>query len=582
MKRSRSTLQTHAREDAQENSYSSSSSSSSGEFMTPLPSHRSPRNYDTPARVARIEEKNEFASLNKRLEYYILCQKERDASSHGMRVELAALRDRARQDSAELQELYESKLQSTTRAKEKLGADVAHLHDENGRLSREVAELRAALDRINDEANRTDQGAKEKAKELKKLQQLNIELNDKLAQLQHDLTVARDANAHLQSSLNDARNAASTTSKKMITEQSQAKIQIEKNTVKIVGLEQELADCKAELADLLKGRAGDEARLRAEFGQQLRDLLADKHAEHSQAMDDLRDSLKNTYNARLRDVNEDLDAAKREIETEKRRTAEVMKKVTELKALVMDATAQKAALSDENKQLQEALRNQADRHADELADLNRELDIVKDAYRGKLDEITGLMDDKITLGMEIKQYRELLEQEEQRLGMHGHTRYADNASSSSSSSSSKSSRSKGPGNASSSSSSSSVTSTTSVSVSSNRQRTSADTAHSVIITGIDLEGTMIKLRNGSVDRIPLKNWKIRTKKGRNEFQFPANLVAEPGQVLTIHLGEDAKKRLTSASDLAWSLDGVFHPKGDNATLYNENEVAVSRVEFLKR
>lgn len=42
----------------------------------------------TPVRATRLDEKNELQSLNKRLEYYILVQRERDAGTAGVRAEV--------------------------------------------------------------------------------------------------------------------------------------------------------------------------------------------------------------------------------------------------------------------------------------------------------------------------------------------------------------------------------------------------------------------------------------------------------------------------------------------------------------
>ncbi len=490
--------------------------SHSGEFAvpsTPTSARISRPILDTPTRVTRVEEKNEFQRLNKRLEYYILCQKEREASTSGLRNELNSLREKSRADIAELKEIYDTQLSSSARARENLSQDLARLQDENGRLNREVSQLKSKLDVADNERNTLDTRGKERSTQLKDLQNKTIQLEDKVAQLVHQLQVERDSNKHLTASLEDARKNASVASTKLISEQSDAKTQIEKNSIKIVNLEQELALCRKELADIIAERGLIEDNLRRDFGQQLKDMLEDAHAAHKQETDEMLANQRNAFEARLQEYADDLDEQRKAVEDERRKKNDLLGDLAKIRAELADIKAQRDAARQEAMDLRATIEDvnaKAREHAEEA---DSKFSSLREMYRKKAEQFDAVLDDKITLAKEIKAYRALLENEETRLGYAAAqaARAAGAhvpASKSAAIPASRSSVTK---------TSSSTTTSTSTSTTSTSR---ADTTNSMLITGIDFDGTFIKLRNGSTDDVPLKDWSIKTRRRRYEFRFP--------------------------------------------------------------
>ena len=85
-------------------------------------------------RQSRLAEKAELSQLNKRLELYILRQRERDAAQTGMDREISLLRSKFLAEAASDKKRHEARYDELKRQKSELGTQLQHIRDEHLKL----------------------------------------------------------------------------------------------------------------------------------------------------------------------------------------------------------------------------------------------------------------------------------------------------------------------------------------------------------------------------------------------------------------------------------------------------------------
>ena len=241
----------------------------------------------------------------------------------------------------------------------------------------------------------------------------------------------------------------------------------------------------------------------------------------------------------------------------------------------------------------------------EAARSQRVIATMKEAYRRKETEFELLMDVKISLAQDIKTLRDLLADEERRLGIVveepvGGAASASSASTtvttsirsheSSSSSSSSSSRVSASmltasleSNESSSSrkkrktsgdkqqaSASSSSSSSSGGLLSMFGSSSAPAADAIIISQIDLEGYYVRLRNTSTDEVSLDGWALTNESQSFRYDFGADQTLRSGESLTLWCGTPdeyaALQRILRESSTTAAIDGGDSSSALSSTL----------------
>lgn len=87
-----------------------------------------------PTRLTRLDEKSELQGLNKRLEFYILKQRERDASADAWGRELANLKNKHAADLEHQKNLFENQLSIVRKNRDELSAKLSKLEGESAQL----------------------------------------------------------------------------------------------------------------------------------------------------------------------------------------------------------------------------------------------------------------------------------------------------------------------------------------------------------------------------------------------------------------------------------------------------------------
>lgn len=355
--------------------------------------------------------------LNQRLELYILKVREREASSGGLRGELDYLRqqhqnelDNARKTMTE--RLNEMKLQrdDQTKLNAELKLDIKRMGDELARLNGELK---------NERAQRAD-------------------AEKRLRQALNDLQIAQDRVSRAEND-RDRLGVELDALRKEVEMSSHQLVKLEKDNSDAVGrassAEQTAANAAADLALLKKAREAEVANLtqqvqaltdknlkiedslRREFGAQLKDILADRQQQYEEDKEQHLANLRDHYEELLNEKQAKIEAQQKEIE--------------QLNQLLI----QERQLRDkENRDHREFIiqRETLEKHIHHLAnerdqarqnfekavgEKNEQARDHQKVVKQKDKDFRDLMDVKVALDMEIAQYRQLIENEEDRLGL---------------------------------------------------------------------------------------------------------------------------------------------------------------------
>jgi seryl-tRNA synthetase len=192
------------------------------------------------------------------------------------------------------------------------------------------------------------------------------------------------------------------------------------------------------------------------------------------------------------------------------------------------------ALRSELQILKEQLRKQGADHKGVVDTMVTRFNELRAMFQAKEEEFNTLMDVKITLAMEIKAYRALLEKEEVRLGYLG-------------------SGNVGP-----------------------RQ---VDKTEKLLVVAFDLDGTYLRMKNGATENISLNGWKLTSVKTLKEFSFPDTSI-KPGESFTLFFGKDANKNSKKHEGISFAVGDIFDSSSDSGFIVDNLGRMVNKVGFL--
>ncbi|KAK9408833.1 lamin-B2 [Crotalus adamanteus] len=515
----------------------------------------------SPARLSRLQEKEELRRLNDRLALYIERVRALELENDRLLLRVSEKEEVVTREVTGLKALYEAELGDTRRALDETARERARLQIEAGKLRAEFEELRRSYKKKDGEWS-TSQG---RIRELEVLfHRSEAELTATLSEKQSLKAEVADARAQLAKS-EDAHAVA--------------KKQLEKETLLRVDLENRCQSLQEEL-DFRKSIFEEEVRETQKWHERhLVEVDSSCHKEYkskiAQALEDLRRQhdhqvqlykleLEQTYHAKLEnaklcsDQNERAASAAREELNEARLRIEALSyQLSGLQKQVSTAEERMRDLEELMAGEQEKLRKMLDTKEREMADLREQM-------QQQLMEYQELLDVKLALDMEISAYRKLLEGEEERLKLSPSppSRITVSRATSSSAVGARSLRGKRkraeveellgrtP---------SGVASRRGSGGSGLRVSQQASAKGSVSIEEVDPEGKFVQLKNHSDKDQSLGNWRLKRKVGEGEeiaYKFTPKYILRAGQTVTIWATE-AGVAHSPPSVLVWKNQGSW-------------------------